>query len=228
VQPVRRRSLIDEVTDTLRGEIADGTWKVGQRIPNETELCRQVGVGRNTVREAVQTLVHLGLLERRQGSGTYVTATSEVPRDLGRLLSAAERREVAELRLALDVSAAALAARRRTDDDLVALWQASGARGEARDRGDLQGIVDADIALHRAVAAAAHNSVLLQVYDSVLPTFAAGVRDDMSSHVGGTYDAEHDAIVSAIADGDSDRAAAAARSLLLDVLEVLAESGERA
>lgn len=223
MQPVRRRSLIDEVTDALRTEIVDGTWQIGERIPNEAELCRRTGVGRNTIREAVQTLVHLGLLERRQGSGTYVMASSEVPRTVDRLLSAAQRREVVELRLALDVSAAALAARRRTDDDLAMLRGAADARVRARAGGEVEAAADADVALHRAVAAAAHNSVLLQVYDSVLPTVAAGVRDDMS--LDGYYDEEHTEIVEAIADGDSDRAAAAARSLLLDVLAAAEEGG---
>lgn len=219
MQPVRRRSLIDEVAQLLRTEILDGAWQVGERIPNEAELCRRTGVGRNTVREAVQSLVHAGLLERRQGSGTYVMASSEVSGSVGRVLSAAQRREVVELRLALDVSAAALAARRRTSEDVAALQRARDVRREARDRGDFQDEVDADVELHRAVVVAAHNTVLLQVYDSVLPTVAAGVRDDLSQDPRhDLYDQEHADIVAAIAARDSDRAAESARRLLLEVL----------
>ncbi len=78
MQPVRRSTLITQVTDQLRDEIRSGKWPVGSRIPTEPELSELTGTGRNTVREAVQALVHTGLLERRQGSGTYVLAASEV------------------------------------------------------------------------------------------------------------------------------------------------------
>lgn len=216
MEPVRRRSLIEEVTEILRTEIAGGTWAVGERIPTEVELCRRMGVGRNTIREAVQSLVHLGLLDRRQGSGTYVTASTELPRAVGRLLTAAQRREVVELRLALEVSAAELAARRRTEGDLERLRGSLAARARARESGGVEVATDADVALHRAVVAAAHNTVLLEVYDSVLPTLAAGVRTDLSHEA--HYDGEHAEVVEAIVAGDSDRAAGAARRLLLAVL----------
>lgn len=70
--------LINQVVATLAEEIRSGRWPVGSRIPTEPELCTLAGVGRNTVREAVQSLVHAGLLRRRQGSGTYVIADNEL------------------------------------------------------------------------------------------------------------------------------------------------------
>jgi len=74
----RRSGLVDQVIDQLRQAIADGEWPVGQRIPAEPELVAALGVGRNTVREAVRALSHAGLLEVRQGDGTFVRATSEL------------------------------------------------------------------------------------------------------------------------------------------------------
>src|SRR3954469_23145413 len=77
LRTARRAGLIEQVIDQLREQIVAGTWPIGGRIPTESELAALTGPSRNTVREAVQSLVHAGLLERRQGSGTYVLAASE-------------------------------------------------------------------------------------------------------------------------------------------------------
>lgn len=74
----RRAGLSDQVIAELRNQITSGEWPVGSRIPTEPELVEQLGVARNTVREAVRALAHNGLLDIRQGSGTYVIATSEL------------------------------------------------------------------------------------------------------------------------------------------------------
>ncbi|BFO20338.1 hypothetical protein SHKM778_67260 [Streptomyces sp. KM77-8] len=74
----RRAALSEQVIAALRAEITSGEWPVGSRIPTEPELVEQLGVARNTVREAVRALAHNGLLDIRQGSGTYVVATSEL------------------------------------------------------------------------------------------------------------------------------------------------------
>ena len=68
----RREPLADQVIAQLRTQITSGEWPVGSRIPTEVELVEQLGVARNTVREAVRALAHNGLLDIRQGSGTYV------------------------------------------------------------------------------------------------------------------------------------------------------------
>lgn len=72
MKTVRRTGLVAQVVDGFEDEIVSGRWAVGSRIPPEPVLAEMVGVGRNTVREAVQVLAHSGMLERRQGSGTYV------------------------------------------------------------------------------------------------------------------------------------------------------------
>ncbi|KNX36395.1 FadR/GntR family transcriptional regulator [Luteipulveratus halotolerans] len=219
MQPVRRSSLIDQVTDLLRAEIADGRWAVGERIPVEAELVRLTGVGRNTVREAVQSLVHAGLLERRQGSGTYVMATSEVSGVLGSYLSAAQHREVLELRLALDVTAARLAAERRTDQDVEVLRSVLAERARARSSGDDPATAAADLALHRAVIAASGNSVYGDVYDSLVPTLEAAIAANVQE-IDDKYDDEHEDMVDAIIERDPERASRSARCLLNELLKM--------
>src|SRR3954454_8343357 len=114
----RRTPLFDQVIDQLRDQITSGRWPVGSRIPTEPELVEQLGVARNTVREAVRALAHNGLLDIRQGSGTYVLATSELAGVMHRRFADADQLQVAELRSTLETSAAGLAAGRRTLRDL--------------------------------------------------------------------------------------------------------------
>src|SRR3954449_6257021 len=99
-----RSALADQVIAALRAQITTGEWPVGSRIPTEPELVEQLGVARNTVREAVRALAHNGLLDIRQGSGTYVVATSELAVVMQRRFSDAEPLHVAELRGALETT----------------------------------------------------------------------------------------------------------------------------
>src|SRR6478735_4745499 len=119
--PVRRVGLIDQVAARFQEEIASGRWPVGERIPVEADLVAAFGVGRNTVREALQSLVRAGLLSREQGRGTFVIASTELPGSLVRELSGGSRHHYLELRLALDSTAASLAALRRTSADVERL-----------------------------------------------------------------------------------------------------------
>ena len=94
LRTARRAGLIEQVIDQLREQIVAGTWAIGARIPTEAELAQLTGTSRNTVREAVQSLVHAGLLERRQGSGTYVLAASEFAGAVSRRIATAHRLHV--------------------------------------------------------------------------------------------------------------------------------------
>lgn len=216
-QPVRRASLISQVTEQLRSEICRGRWAVGDRIPTEPELTALTGTSRNTVREAVQALVHTGLLERRQGSGTYVVATSDIGGTLGKYFATAHERDVQELRQTLDVTAAVLAARRRTSDDVARLEKLLAERNNRFAESDTDAAVEADIALHRAIVEASHNAVYLEFYDSLLPS----IRQTVDRHVhttGRGFHYEHTALVTAVIEGDEEAATQAARALFVELI----------
>src|SRR5258707_12264042 len=95
---IRRGSLCDEVIAQLREQISSGTWPVGDRIPPESELVERLQVGRGTVREAIKALAHIGLLEVRQGDGTYVKSRSELAGALRRQMGSATAIPGQELR----------------------------------------------------------------------------------------------------------------------------------
>lgn len=211
----RGPSLVDQAIDALRSEIAGGAWPVGEKIPTEPELTATLGVGRNCLREATRALVHAGLLETRQGDGTYVTATSDLAGAIRRRVGRAQLLEIFELRRALEVEAARLAALRRTDADLAALERLLAAREQASQAEDLSEFVELDVALHRAIVAAAHNAMLTELYDD----FASALRDAVGSTVGTGENQvhAHDALVAAIRAGDA-ASAQAETALFLDAL----------
>lgn len=222
MQTVKRESLIAQVTGQLRAEISAGRWSVGERIPTEPELQELTGTSRNTVREAVQALVHAGLLERRQGSGTYVTATDESRVAFGDFFAAARRRDLLELREGLEVTAAGLAARRRTRDDITALrtlladTRRSWAAHRDGDGAAMDAAVAADTQLHRAIVAASHNEIYLEFYDLLLPALREAIADHQH-RVADSYEDMHAVLVDSVVDGDEAAARAAARALLVRV-----------
>jgi DNA-binding FadR family transcriptional regulator len=170
---IQRGSLVDEVIDKLREQISNGSWPVDARIPTEPELVEALNVGRGTVREAVRALAHAGLLEVRRGDGTYVRARSELSGALRREINATTHDHVQEVRRAIEVEAARLAARRATAADLDACAQALAARdiaaGKMHEAGpdDTSWVaewVEADAHFHTAMVAAAGNPLLLDLY----------------------------------------------------------------
>ncbi|WP_406297590.1 FadR family transcriptional regulator [Embleya sp. NBC_00888] len=230
LQAAGRRSLVDDAIDQLRAQLTAGTWPIGARIPSESVIAERLRVGRNTVREAIRVLVHAGMLESRQGDGTYVRSTTD-PGDLVRRIEHADLRDIFEMRRALDVEAARLAAQRRDAADLDRIRAALSRRGAADgsadtpephdfDRGDvaegeLDDLVEQDVAFHTAIAIASHNSAMVSTYrwfsDSLWRSIRTVVGDGTlpdASH------ALHVALADAIEAGDPDAAERAVRRIL--------------
>jgi DNA-binding FadR family transcriptional regulator len=206
----RRSALSEQVIGALRAQIASGEWPVGSRIPTEPELVEQLGVARNTVREAIRALAHNGLLDIRQGSGTYVAATSELARVMQRRFAGADPKHVAELRASLESSAAELAARRRTERDLKQLDALLRRRDAAWDSGDAGAFVTADASFHMAVVAASHNDVMTALYADLGEVLRTWLHEDIGGVLEpGTFET-HTPLVDAIAARDARTAAAEA------------------
>jgi DNA-binding FadR family transcriptional regulator len=200
----RRTGLVDQVIEQMRQAISSGDWAVDQRIPAEPELVTALGVGRNTVREAVRALSHAGLLEVRQGDGTFVRATSEISGALRRMCGS-ELREVLQVRKALEVAGARLAATERTDDELVELTALLAERNEAVAGQHWEAAVDADTRFHQGVMRCSHNALLTELYQGLTEVVRASVAATSAQTEPG-WTIEHDGLLAAIAAGDPDRA----------------------
>ncbi|MFF8025495.1 FadR/GntR family transcriptional regulator [Streptomyces sp. NPDC007896] len=222
--PVRPSPLVEQAAERLRARIADGGWPVGTRLPGETTLAAELGVGRSTVREALRALAGAGLVRPRQGSGVFVIATEPVEDWPTRLRRAAVT-DVYEVRILVEVQAARLAAARRTPEDVTALDTALAGR-RAASAGDDAAFVDADIALHAAVVAAAHNPVLADLFREFVPALREGLIEmldlvGMRKHDPNTGDDAHAALVRAVADGDAQTAGTVLRGELEETLALL-------
>ncbi|MFK0289176.1 FadR/GntR family transcriptional regulator [Streptomyces sp. NPDC090442] len=215
-----RQSLVDTVVEALRAQLAAGEWQVGTRIPTEHALAEQLQVGRNTVREAVRVLVHAGMLRSRQGEGTFVVSTAD-PAEIMRGVQRAGIRDVLELRIALEAEAARLAALRHEPADLARMRAALDAQVELEDAegqphsGSLELYADHDIAFHKAVVEAAHNTALTATYgwfsSSVREALVTALDDQAMPKI---VHGDHRAVLDAIAHGDPGAAERATRALL--------------
>lgn len=214
----RRTGLVEQVIDQLRATIASGEWPVGGRIPPETELAASLDVGRNTVREAVRALAHSGLLDVRQGDGTYVRATTELSGAL-RKLCGAELREALEVRRMLEVDAARFAAVRRTDADLTELRGALAERNAAVRAQDVERVVRTDTAFHLTVVRCAHNALLAELYRGVVEVVARSVATLLPTDLENQDEVSHDGLVEAIAAQDVERATREAGDFLTRLID---------
>ncbi|MBK0419585.1 FadR family transcriptional regulator [Leucobacter sp. CSA1] len=211
---VQRASLADRAADALLERIRSGEWPLGARLPGETTLGPQLGVGRSTVREAIRQLSGRGVLESRQGAGVFVTAL-EVVDDWDAVLRRAGIAAVIEARIAIESEAAALAAERRPPQALRAIRRELAER--LRHRESTEGHVDADMRFHRAVIAASGNPVLLELFDAFVPRLRRAMIDmlRLGRHLDEAADGSaHAELVEAIAARDAEEARRLSRTHL--------------
>jgi len=215
----RRTGLVDQVIDQLRTAVTQGECPIGERIPTESELVTQLGVGRNTTREAVRALAHTGLLEVRQGDGTYVRATSEVSGAIRRLCGE-ELREVLQVRRVLEVEGARLAASARTDEEVANLRALLARRAVEWDEKRWEDFARTDAEFHSSVVRCGHNTLLTELYRGLTEVVTASVAATSGITPGVDYIPEigHDGLADAIADRDPERAAAEACGFLDELI----------
>ncbi|MGW6499653.1 FadR/GntR family transcriptional regulator [Nonomuraea angiospora] len=212
---LRPSPLVEQATQHLREQITQGEWPVGTRLPGENALAKALGVGRSTVREALRALAGAGLVQARQGSGVFVIATAmaTVPaEDWPARLRRAAITDVYEVRMMVETQAARMAARRRTEEDVAALEEALAARARAAAQDDAA-FVDADIALHAAVVAAAGNPVLTDLFAEFAPALREGLIGlvevlGLRAHDRNPGHDAHAQLVAAVRDGDGEAAGA--------------------
>jgi DNA-binding FadR family transcriptional regulator len=222
VGQLQRHPLAAQVAEVLLHRIRAGEWPLGHRLPGETVLAARLGVGRSTLREAIRELAGKGVLDSRQGAGVFVTAL-DVAEDWDAVLRRADVAAVIEARIAIETEAAGLAAGRRAPADLRALRRALAARAPAGR--PLEAHVDADMAFHRAVIVAAHNEVLVELFDAFVPRVRTAMVHMLRVRPLASEEADHEAhavLVDAIARRDAPAAAAASRTHLTALKEALA------
>jgi GntR family transcriptional repressor for pyruvate dehydrogenase complex len=212
----RRRGtgVTDEAIERIRELIVSGKWGPGTRLPREADLAKQLGLSRNSLREAVRALSLARVLEVRQGDGTYVSSLEagellEPALSATHLLRGRTVLELFEVRRMLEPEAAAMAAQRVDQDVLADLKRELDRMVAAEDRAD--DLIAADTAFHDVIARAPGNGVLRALLRSLSTNTVRarlwhGLVDRNALDLAR---AEHEEIYEAIAAGDAELARAA-------------------
>ena len=216
---ISKGSLVETAIESLRQAIEKSHWAIGERLPVEAQLSESLGVSRNTVREAVRVLVHVGMLETRQGDGTYVRATKDAGETLRRI-NRAQLRDKLEVRVMLETEAAKLAAERRDAKDLEKMTLALDERAKAGD--DVESRIRHDHAFHTALVAASHNPALSELYDYFANSVAQTIElTELDSGLPEPSQEDHELLLAAIRRQDSVKAETLSRALLQPSLKAL-------
>ena len=210
--PRQHVTLAQQAAERLRADLAGGRWAAGVKLPSEVALADELGVGRSTAREAIQSLARDGLVEVRHGSGIF--ATDPAPAKRGLTVEDDLRRarivEVYEVRRAVEVEGARLAATRATPAELQSM-RALLAERQALAGADTRAFVDADLEFHYAVVRSAGNKLLTELFDQLREPLRNAITELVDSEPETPADTagDHEALLAALEARDPDEAARA-------------------
>lgn len=214
LEQLRRRSAMEHVVDQIVSSILTGKIDAGEKLPPETELMRQMGVGRSSVREAIGALTLIGILVIRPGKGTYVNEHPEdflaKPLSWGMPLGSARIQELIEARSIIEEGIALLAAQRANEADIEEAKRYL--VKERNSRGNLRQLTNAGMSFHNSLAKATHNDLLINIYKQIgnlMRTWTEQVY--MVPGIPESAVIEHGEILDAIASHDAERAQAIIR-----------------
>ena len=216
LRPVPRQTLAKAVMQQLLEFMEAASLQTGDPLPSQHELARQLGVSRPVLREAMQGLASVGVVDIRPGSGCYVgdpRATAD-PDSIFEVFTHESALEVLEARMVLEVELAGLAAQRATEDDFEAMTVILRRLKRTVARGSETSPITSDF--HAALARAGKNAVLFRMSQLLRrPRRNQGIRIEQAlpDITAGEYE-RHLALYEAVRGGDADRARAAMREHL--------------
>lgn len=223
----RPRSLAHDVVDALSGRIREGSLAPGVKLPTEAAIMEEFGVSRTVVREAISRLQAAGLVETRHGVGTFVVGMGDPstfrisPDQLGTLQDVIA---VLELRIAVETECAALAAVRRSPENLVALRAALAAFTAALEAG--RDAVGPDFQFHLEIAKSSQNHHFVDLMATLGGMMIPRARLEPPGPLTPErqvylrrVNSEHESIVDAISRQDPEAARAAMRTHLANSRE---------
>jgi len=182
LKPIKPKRISDQVFEQIRELILKGEFKSGQQILPERELAVSMAVSRTSVRNAINKLVTMGLLEHRQGQGTFVSSPDNRngnPLAAAMATDEATLDDLLEVRMGLECNAAALAAQRATDADLTMMLKSIGEMDEDLATTDKIS-TEADAAFHMAVTFATKNPVLIHLMRNFYDFLFIGIKKNLT------------------------------------------------
>ena len=172
---IEKISIVDQVFSAIKQDIVAGVWRVGERLPSESEFADIFGVNRLSIRMALQKLSAVGIIETRVGEGSFVkefSMRSFIDEISVFFENEKSMQEVKELRNLLEVESTRLAVMHATDEEKVVLKQLLDDFTEAKNKQTQdvenealrQAVVDADLAFHTQIVKMSHNRLYLEIF----------------------------------------------------------------
>ena len=217
IDRIKRDSLSKQISDQLEQMIESGKFKIGEKIPTEPELMDLFQVSRNTIREAIRALTWSGILEVRQGDGTYVKASNGFCANMKKKYEQVSLEDIQEARNCIEVTIAHLAAIRREESDLKNISEKLKNRSELRE--NVKENTLADIAFHKSIAQASHNVIMIDLYDSISDYLENNIIEkNISSKISDEeIDYLHEELYRAIKDKNTSKAVIAAKNIVNNI-----------
>lgn len=179
MRKIKTKKVYEAVADAIIEMLKKGELKPGDRLDSVEKLADRFGVGRSAVREALSGLRTMGLVETRQGEGTFIKSFDpskfKLPVTIGFLMKQDDVRELYEVRKILEVGAARLAAQNYEEEDLLEIEKAIILMENAK--GNEKLAESADIDFHLAIARATHNQLLINLMNSVSDLVTETIRE---------------------------------------------------
>ncbi len=205
IKKVTRQSVSEQVFEQLKEQILNNEWQKGEKIPSENELSALLGVSRVTVRNALQKLISLGLIETRFGEGSFITdalpgisMNSLIPIAY---LKENSLQEILEYRRVMEGNVAELATKKASPEDVAKLEEAYLAMDKVKD--NLEQFSKADLNFHLLLANTTKNSLIIQtfyIFSDVLNRAFSQIVTKRGNSAGIYY---HKLLLEAVKDGNS-------------------------
>jgi GntR family transcriptional repressor for pyruvate dehydrogenase complex len=234
LKPIKPKRIADQVFEQLNNLIFRGEFKPGEKIMTERELSDAFQVSRTSVRDAINKLVVMGMLEQRQGQGTFVSRPGGKAHSyMAKVMESqnATLQDLLEVRMGMECNAAALAARRAEPADIDFLER----RLAEMEKGvkDAKVRTDADTRFHMAIAHASHNPLQVFIVKQLHDFLAYGIKENLfilhgASRQLETIQRQHIKIMDAIRAHDPMQAYMATRRHIEYVIETMLESEKAA
>ncbi len=176
---VRVKKIYEQVADTLIEMIKTGELKPGDKLDSVEKLAKKFEVGSSTIREALSGLRTMGLIEMKQGEGTFVNSFDpskfQLPVTSAFLMKLEDVKELYEVRKILEIGTAAQAAQLHKEEDLLAIEKALIVMEHSNGNEELASTADLDF--HLAIAYATHNKLLINLMSSVSVLISETIQD---------------------------------------------------
>lgn len=185
LMPVGSQSVVDMTIASIIDAISDGTYKTGQKLPNEYELISELQISRNSLREAMRVLSTVGVVEIRRGDGTYVCDQlnpSIIDNMIyGLVFDASTTGELVELRQSLDEIMVKLAIEKADHEDISELEASIEDMAVKFRDGDLEGAAQADYDFHIKLVESAKNIFLSRITKGVYQLFRHSIFESINT-----------------------------------------------